>query len=432
MSVKVQRLRQFIFDGPVPGDKSISHRALMFAAMAKGKTQIKGFLAAEDPLSTLSCLQALGVQVRQQGTDVFLDSPGIRSWQDPGDVLNVGNSGTTIRLMMGILAGAGRYAVLSGDASIRRRPMLRVIEPLRQLGAQLHGREQDRFAPVTILPSVLVGAEIRLSIASAQVKSAVLLAGLQAKGTTTVIEPSLSRDHTERMLRGMGVLVAESFAGQEHIVSLVGGQELQMNTEMLVPGDLSSAAFLLVLASLLPNSEVTIRSVGLNPSRIGVVTALQEMGADIEILRAWDECGEPVGDLRVCSSELHGIEMAGEIIPRLIDEIPILCVAALFANGSTFIRDAQELRVKETDRIGVLATGLRAFGAVVEEFPDGLRIEGGHPLHGATVDSHGDHRLAMSYWILGLLLGDTMVLGEEAANVSFPNFGEVIVTATTI
>lgn len=402
----------------VPGDKSISHRAALFGGMAQGETHISNFLPGQDCLSTLECLGNLGVEWERQGTEVWIKGQGFRNWKEPEDVLDVGNSGTTMRLLLGVLAGSPFCTTLTGDASIRSRPMRRVTDPLREMGAEILGRQMGNYAPLTIQGGGLTGIDFNSPVASAQVKSAILLAGLRAHGETTVTEPQVSRDHTERMLRGFGVHV---FC-EGRTVRVTGGANLT-GQEVSVPGDISSAAFFLVLGSLISQGELIIRNVGINPTRTGIIDVLLQMGADIQIEERAEVCGEPRADLRVRPTTLHGIEIQGEIIPRLIDEIPILAVAACLAEGETIIRDASELRVKETDRIRTVVEGLRGMGVKIEELADGLRIQGSPSLLGGRASSHGDHRLAMAWCVAGLLSQEGVhVEGMVAAEVSFPNF----------
>lgn len=407
----------------VPGDKSISHRAVMLGAIAGGTTEIDGFLAGADCLSTIACFRSLGVDIDgPRDGRVVVRGRGLDGLAEPGDVLDVGNSGTTIRLLSGILAGQRFYSVLTGDSSIRRRPMDRVTGPLRRMGAVIHGRRGGSLAPLTIVGGELKGIEYETPVASAQIKSAVLLAGLYADGSTTVREPQLSRDHTERMLSGFGATVRV----EDRSVTVQPRPRLE-GRRVVVPGDISSAAFLMVAALICPGSEVIIEGVGVNPTRTGVIDMLRTMGADIQILNQRHEAGEPVGDLIVRSSGLAGTTISGDIIPRAIDEIPAIAVAALYARGSTVIRDARELRVKETDRIAVLARELRKMGGQVEELEDGMVIEGGRPLRGAPVDSHGDHRLAMSLAVAGLQAGGrTEISATECIDVSFPGFEQLL------
>ena len=408
----------------VPGDKSISHRALLFGAIAEGETHIDGLLPAEDPLSTAACLRAMGVEVSpiEAGQIVCVKGVGLDGFQEPGDVLDCGNSGTTMRLMLGLLAGrVGRHVVLTGDASLRGRPMRRVGGPLGQMGAVIHGRKNGNFAPLSVLGQALKGTTIRTPVASAQVKSAILLAALTATGATTVIEPHQSRDHRERMLRAFGAQLEVGGPGNTQVI-LTPGQILR-GQPVIVPGDISSAAFWLVAAAITPGAELTVENVGLNPSRTGILDVLELMGARLEVLNPRDVAGEPVGDLRVVHGPLRAFEIGGELIPRLVDEIPVLAVAACCAEGTSRIRDAAELRVKETDRLAVMARQLGAMGARLEEFEDGMAITGGAPLHGAVVDSETDHRVAMSLAVAaGIARGDSQLHRPEAAAVSYPGF----------
>lgn len=408
----------------VPGDKSISHRALLFGAIAEGETRIEGLLPAEDPLSTAACLRAMGVGVSEirAGEPVLVQGVGLDGFREPENVLDCGNSGTTMRLMLGLLAGrAGRHFVLTGDSSLRRRPMRRVGGPLAEMGASIHGREGGNLAPLAIAGQHLHGATIRTPVASAQVKSALLLAALTASDPTTVIEPALSRDHSERMLRAFGAdLVVGGPGGTE--VTVRPGPSLR-GQEVVVPGDISSAAFWLVAGAITPGAALTIENVGLNPSRTGILEVLQQMGAAIEVLNPRDVAGEPVGDLRVGHGPLRAFTIGGDLIPRLVDEIPVLAVAACCAEGVSRISGAEELRVKETDRLAVMARHLGAMGARLEEHADGLTIQGITPLHGAEVDSETDHRVAMSLAVASLVAsGDTRLHDSAAAAVSYPGF----------
>lgn len=406
----------------IPGDKSISHRALMLGALAEGETQISGLLLGEDPCSTASCFQALGAEISELNTErVIVRGIGLGQLQEPVDVLNAGNSGTTLRLMLGILAShPDRFFTVTGDSSLRSRPMSRVVKPLQQMGAQIWGRKGNSLAPLAIQGQPLKPIHYHSPIASAQVKSCILLAGLMAEGETTVTEPALSRDHSERMLRAFGAQL--SVDPETKSVTVTGRSRLQGQT-VIVPGDISSAAFWLVAGAIVPGSELWIDNVGVNPTRTGILEALEQMGADITLENQREVAGEPVADLRVRHSDLKACEISGDIIPRLIDEIPILAVAAAFAEGTTIIRDAEELRVKESDRIAVMADQLNRMGAQVRELPDGLEIVGGAALSGATVDSHTDHRIAMSLAIAALnAKGTTTIHRAEAAAISYPNF----------
>ena len=406
----------------VPGDKSISHRALMLGAIAQGETTIKGLLLGEDPRSTAACFRALGAEISELNTElVKVRGIGLGQLQEPVDVLNAGNSGTTLRLMMGLLAShPGRFFTVTGDSSLRSRPMSRVVKPLQQMGAQIWGRQNNSLAPLAIQGQSLQPIHYHSPIASAQVKSCILLAGLMTEGQTTVTEPALSRDHSERMLKAFGAQLQVD--PETHSVTITGQASLQ-GQSVIVPGDISSAAFWLVAGATVPGSELCIENVGVNPTRTGVLEALAMMGADITLENQREVAGEPVADLRVRYGQLKACEISGDLIPRLIDEIPVLAVAAVFAQGTTVIRDAAELRVKESDRIAVMAAELNRLGAKVTELPDGLEITGGTSLTGTEVDSHTDHRITMSLAIAALnASGNTTIHGAEAAAISYPNF----------
>jgi 3-phosphoshikimate 1-carboxyvinyltransferase len=406
----------------VPGDKSISHRALMLGAIAQGETQIEGLLLGEDPRSTASCFQAMGAQISQLNTElVRVQGIGLGQLQEPMDVLNAGNSGTTLRLMLGLLAShPGRFFTVTGDSSLRSRPMSRVVQPLQQMGAQIWGRKGNSLAPLAIQGQTLKPIHYYSPIASAQVKSCLLLAGLFTPGQTTITEPALSRDHSERMLRAFGAQL--TIDPDTNSVTLNGPAQLH-GQKVIVPGDISSAAFWLVAGAIVPDSELVIENVGVNPTRTGILEALALMGADIQLENQREVAGEPVADLRVRSSALKSCTIGGDIIPRMIDEIPILAVAAVFATGTTIIRDAAELRVKESDRITVMAQQLNKMGAKVNELPDGMEITGGTPLVGTDLDSYTDHRIAMSLAIASLVAnGITTIHRAEAAAISYPDF----------
>lgn len=410
----------------IPGDKSISHRALMLGAIASGETIIKGLLLGEDPRSTAHCFQMMGAEISPLNTEeVRVIGVGERGLQEPSDVLFAGNSGTTMRLMLGLLATQeGKFFTVTGDDSLKSRPMSRVIKPLKEMGGIIYGRNQNQNAPLGVIGYPLNPIHYHSPIASAQVKSCILLAGLMTQGKTTVTEPFLSRDHSERMLQAFGAKL--TIDKDTHSVTIEGKTTLQGKT-VIVPGDISSAAFWLVAGAITPNSELVIKNVGINPTRTGILEALQMMEADISILRQWEETGEPVADLRVKSSKLKGCTLKGAIIPRLIDEIPILAVAACFAEGKTIIADAEELRVKESDRITVMASELGKMGANITELPDGLEIMGGNGLQGAIVDSYTDHRIAMSLAIAGLNAeGETVINQAEAVAISYPTFVETL------
>lgn len=407
----------------IPGDKSISHRALMLGALATGETIVKGLLLGEDPRSTASCFQALGADISElNAEEVRIRGIGLGQLLEPFDVLNAGNSGTTLRLMLGILAShAGRFFTVTGDGSLRSRPMSRVVKPLQQMGAQIWGREEASLAPLAIQGQSLKPIHYHSPIASAQVKSCILLAGLMTEGATTVTEPALSRDHSERMLKAFGATV--QIDPETCSATVIGPTQLTGQT-VVVPGDISSAAFWLVAGAIVPGSDLTIENVGINPTRTGILEALELMGANITLENQREVAGEPVADLRVRGNvPLKACTIAGDIIPRLIDEIPILAVAAAFATGTTVIRDAAELRVKESDRIAVMADQLNRMGAQVTELSDGMEITGGTPLTGVDVDSHADHRIAMSLAIAALnAIGTTTIHGAEAAAISYPEF----------
>ena len=408
----------------VPGDKSISHRSLLFGAIAEGITTIEGLLPAEDPISTAACLRAMGVTISpiEAGDIVRVEGVGLDGLQEPNQVLNCGNSGTTMRLMLGLLAGrAGRHFVLDGDASLRRRPMRRVGQPLESMGADIRGREGGNQAPLAVQGRRLKGTVIGTPVASAQVKSALLLAALTAESPTTVIEPAQSRDHSERMLKAFGADLTVGGEMSRHI-SVRPGAVLH-GQSVVVPGDISSAAFWLVAGALVPGADLTIENVGLNPTRTGILEVLEQMGARIEVLNPRDVAGEPVGDLRVTHGPLKPFQFGEEIMPRLVDEVPILSVAACFCDGESRISGASELRVKETDRLAVMARQLKAMGADIEEHEDGITIRGGRQLRGAGLDSETDHRVAMSLAVAALLAtGDSTLERSEAAAVSYPTF----------
>ena len=405
----------------VPGDKSISHRAVMFGAIADGTTDITGFLDGEDCRATIACFRQLGVNITQNGTHVSVEGKGLHGLSAPVSKLDVGNSGTTIRLMSGILAAQNFKTQMTGDAMIQRRPMDRVITPLTQMGADIQG-VNGGFAPLRIKGSRLRGIHYDMPVASAQVKSAILLASLYADGVTTIKEPFPSRDHTERMLNGFG-------ADIRAINGVIESQPIQKLSAapIEIPGDISSAAFFIIAALIIPDSHIIIENVNVNQTRAGLLDALRQMGADIRLLNPQLICGEEVANLEVFSSKLQGIEIGGAMIPRMIDEIPILSVAAMFAEGITTIRDARELKIKESNRIRVMAEELKKLGGIIHETDDGMIISGGQRLHGGATDSRGDHRIAMSMAIAGLCAADSVeILGAECANVSFPDFYDLL------
>lgn len=404
----------------VPGDKSISHRAVMFGAIAEGDTHVRNFLDGGDCRSTIEVMRSLGVQIDViTSTELIVHGRGLDGLQEPTDVLDCGNSGTTIRLLTGLLVGQRFTSFLNGTAQIRRRPMGRIVRPLRGMGADIMGRQNGEYAPLGIRPARLSGMEYTMPVASAQVKSCLLLAGLYAHGLTLIIEPGPARDHTERMLAAMGAPIAVYGAK----VSSERPQSPLKALDLTVPGDISSAAFLLVAGAITPGSRVTICGVGVNPTRTGIVDALMEMGASIAFENRREEGGEPVADLIVTASTLRGATFGGEQIVTMIDELPILAVAATQAEGCTVVRDAHELRVKETDRIATTVSELRKLGARIEPTADGFIIDGPTPLIGAPVESHDDHRLAMAMTIAGLVArGQTVVHGAEVTGDSFPGF----------
>lgn len=400
----------------IPADKSISHRSIMFGAISKGTTIVNNFLKAEDCLSTIAVFKQLGVRITEKNEQIMIEGKGFEGLTAPSSRLDAGNSGTTMRLVLGILAGCPFTSEIAGDASLNRRPMERVMKPLREMGADLQGTAEAEFPPLKVTGNTLHGIEYHMPIASAQVKSAILFAALQAKGTTKIIEKEQSRNHTEEMIKQFGGKI--QVEGKEIIVA--GPQQL-IGQEVTVPGDISSAAFYLVAASILANSEVLLKQVGINPTRTGILDVLMQMGANIEE-RQLDEQNQ-AADLIVRSAQLHACEIQGEIIPRLIDELPIIALAATQATGTTIIRDAQELKVKETNRIDATAEELTKMGANIEPTEDGLIIHGPTSLHGATVDSHGDHRIGMMLQIAALLTAEPVeLLNPEAVNISYPEF----------
>jgi len=406
----------------VPGDKSISHRSLMLGAIAQGETRIKGLLLGEDPRSTAACFRAMGVGLSPLDDDwVTVQGVGLGHLQEPIDVLNAGNSGTTLRLMLGLLAAhPGQFFTVTGDSSLRSRPMDRVITPLTQMGAEIWGRQGNRLAPLAVRGRSLKPIHYQSPVASAQVKSCILLAGLMTDGATTVTEPSRSRDHSERMLRAFG---ADLTVDPDSCSVTVHGPASLTGQTVVVPGDISSAAFWLVAGAITPGADLVVENVGINPTRTGILEALQAMEADITLENPRQVTGEPVADLRVRHSILKATQISGDLVPRMIDEIPVLAVAALFAKGTTVITDAAELRVKECDRITTMATQLNRLGAKVEERPDGLVIQGEAQLQGADVDSYGDHRVAMSLAIAALRTQGTLQIHRaEAAAISYPGF----------
>ena len=407
----------------VPGDKSISHRALILASQARGTTLISGLSRGGDVKNTVRALRRLGVALAPWGTEpLAVRGAGLGGWREPAGVLDFGNSGTGIRLMAGLLAAHPFFSVLGGDRYLRRRPMRRIAEPLRLMGARISGRAGGTLAPLAIDGTRLSGIAYRSPVASAQVKSALLLAGLLADGKTTVTEPERSRDHTERMLRFLGVDVRV-----DGTTVGIGGVSAWAARDLAVPGDPSAAAFLVAAALIAPRGEITVRNVCVNPTRTGFFEILRAMGASVRLLRQREVCGEPVADIRAEAGSLRGIDVPPALVPQTIDEFPILAATALFARGTTRITGAAELRVKESDRISTMAAELAKLGGRVRELPDGLEIEGGHPLRGAACASHGDHRVAMSLAIAGgAVPGETRIADTACVATSFPEFWDLM------
>ena len=407
----------------VPGDKSISHRALIVAALARGTSTIAGLNVGHDVLATTRAVSLLGagVEVDVHGERARVEGPGADGLHEPADVVDAGNSGTTLRCLLGVVTAVEGLTVMTGDGSLRARPMLRVVAPLRQLGASIDGRDHGDRAPLVVRGRELHGEEVEIPVASAQVKTALLLAGLRARGTTTVISPAPSRDHSERMLRSAGATVE----GEPTSISVRPG--VLDPLAIRVPGDLSSAAFLVVAALLVPGSDVTVEGVGLNPTRTALLDVLIAMGADLTIEVTGEEAGEPVGTIRAAHSELRGTEVDPSLIPALVDEIPVLAVAAARAQGTTTISGASELRVKESDRLATMARALAELGAEVGQRPDGLSIRGPAQLRGGEIDSMGDHRIALSLAVAGLVSTEPVrVLRWSCVDTSFPGFLDVL------
>jgi 3-phosphoshikimate 1-carboxyvinyltransferase len=409
-------------DITVPGDKSIAHRAVIFGSIAKGTTRIFNLGGGDDNSRTVRAFRQMGVEIGRDGDALRIDGGGRHGLRDPGQAIDCGNSGTTMRLMSGLLSGRPFHSVLDGDGSLRQRPMQRVIDPLSQMGARIRSRSGDGLAPLEIDGGGLKAIDYRMPIASAQVKSAILLAALQADGTTTISEPQASRDHTEVMIRGFGGKVNSDGTN----ISLQGGQSLS-GQDVRVPGDISSAAFFMVAAALIPGSDVTIRNVGCNPTRDGIVEILRRMGAAIEVFNERTAAGERVADFRVTGSNLRGVEVGPELVARTIDEYPILAIAAALAQGSTTFADVKELRFKESDRIVAMSEGLRALGVKVEARDDSMTIHGGARLQGGAVRSFADHRIAMSFAVAGLVSATGVAIDDErCAAISFPTFFDLL------
>ncbi|UJF25665.1 3-phosphoshikimate 1-carboxyvinyltransferase [Planococcus sp. 107-1] len=404
----------------VPGDKSISHRAIMFGSIAEGTTTVEGFLLGEDCLSTISCFRKMGVEIELDGKSVSIKSGGEASWKEPAEVLDTGNSGTTTRLMLGLLASSSFHSVVAGDESIAKRPMKRIINPLREMGADIRGRQDGQFTPLAIQGTQLKAIEYTLPVASAQVKSAILLAALKAEGKTVVVEPMPTRDHTEIMLEHFGASINRTADGR---IEIEGGQKLTA-AHVEVPGDISSAAFMIGAALITEKSTVKLTNVGINPTRTGILDVIEQMGADFDV-KELETAGEPAADLTIRSSQLKGIEIGGDLIPRLIDEIPLIALIATQAEGRTVIKDAEELRVKETDRISAVVAELSKMGADITATKDGMIINGPSKLHGAHMKSYGDHRLGMMAAVAALIAdGEVKIDDPDCIAVSFPNFVE--------
>ena len=402
----------------IPGDKSISHRSVMFASLAKGTSHINGFLPGADCLSTIHCFRQMGIEIYQEESMVTVTGQGMRGLKKPKSILDCGNSGTTTRLISGILAGQNFTSTLTGDESIQKRPMKRIILPLTQMVASIASLSDNGCAPLQITGRPLHGITYHSPVASAQVKSAILLAGLYAEGKTYVIEPSVSRNHTEIMLKAFGADVScHDTTASVHYTDELFASNIE------VPGDISSAAYFIVAALMIPNSDIILHNVGINPTRDGLLRAIEMMGGKIEILSIKNEDTEAIADLRIKSQNLHGATFGGDIIPAMIDEIPALAALACFAEGETIIKDAEELKVKESNRIKVMVEELSKMGAQIEETEDGMIIHGKHSLHSAQIDSHKDHRIAMTFSILSRAIGqDLPIIDKDCVKISYPNF----------
>jgi 3-phosphoshikimate 1-carboxyvinyltransferase len=402
----------------IPGDKSISHRSVMFGSIAKGTTEISHFLSGADCLSTISCFQSMGVSIDIKGDSVIVEGRGLHGLKNPVDTLDCGNSGTTTRLISGILAAQDFDVTLTGDDSIQKRPMKRIMEPLSLMGAQITSIKDNGCAPLSISGKKLHGIHYTSQVASAQIKSSILLAGLYAEGETRVTEPYISRNHSEIMLKYFGADVKT-----EGTTACIAPPKELFGNKIKVPGDISSAAFFIAAGLIIPGSEILIRNTGINPTRDGILSVCRDMGANITLLNENTDSGEPTADILVKYSSLHGTTIEGSIIPRLIDELPMIAAMACFAEGETIIKDAAELKVKESNRIEVMVQNLTAMGADVTETEDGMIIRGGRPLHGVVIDSKLDHRIAMTFAVTGLCAdGETEILGADCVNISYPGF----------
>lgn len=408
----------------IPGDKSISHRCIMFGSIARGTTEVHNFLNGADCRATIDCFRRLGVEIEERNDTVLVHGNGLHGLRAPRNILDVGNSGTTTRLISGILAGQPFDSKLSGDESLNSRPMKRIMEPLTRMGANITSILRNNCAPLYIAPGRLHGIHYTSPVASAQVKSCILLAGLYADGETSVTEPSLSRNHTELMLREFGADIrsVHTLDSPQPTVVLRPCKELY-NQKITVPGDISSAAYFIAAGLIVPDSEILIQNVGINPTRAGLLKVCKDMGGDITLLHERTESGEPIADILVRTSKLHGITIAGDIIPTLIDEIPMIAVMAAMAEGTTIIKDAEELKVKETNRIETVTDNLAAMGANVTPTKNGMIITGGSPLHGANIHTLLDHRIAMAFSIAALVAeGTTTILDSQCVDVSYPTF----------
>ena len=410
----IQKIKKAVGQIKVPGDKSISHRAVMLGSLANGVTEISGFLKGADCLSTIDCFRKMGIDIDINGENVTVHGNGLRGLKKPDEMLYTGNSGTTTRLLCGILAGQNFDTSITGDASIQKRPMGRVVKPLSMMGAKI----ENEYCPLYITGTKLHGIDYKMPVASAQVKTAIILAGLYADGETVIHEIEKSRDHTELMLSAMG---ADLTVDNLDITVKPTNDLTAVNVD--VPGDISSAAFFLVLGAIMPNSQITVINVGINPTRTGIIDVLKDMGADITLENVHTSAGETVADITVRSSSLKGTTVGGDIIPRLIDELPIIAVAAVFADGQTVIKDAQELKVKETNRIRAVVEEFNKCGIDITETDDGMIINGGKSIHGADFKTYGDHRMAMSLTVLAQLAdGESTLDDSDCACVSYPTF----------
>ena len=418
--MKLTKVKGFSGEVTVPGDKSISHRSIMLGSLAKGDTEVYGFLQGADCLSSIECFRKMGVDIENKGDIVIIQGRGLRGLTAPSDTLDVGNSGTTTRLMSGILAAQDFPSRVNGDASIQKRPMKRIITPLSMMGADISSELSNDCTPLIIRGKKLKGINYNSPVASAQVKSAVLFAGLYADGETSVTEPAVSRNHTELMFEEFGV----DIKCEGKTVTVKPATELYAK-KVVVPGDISSAAYFMVAAAITPNSQITIKNVGINPTRDGIVRVFEMMGADMKVEKTSGDIGEPTADITVSTSQLKGCIIGGDIIPTLIDEIPAIAILACFADGETIIKDAGELKVKESNRIDVMVNNLKAMGADIEATDDGMIIRGGKLLHGAVIDSKLDHRIAMSFAVAAMNAeGETEIMGSECVDISYPRFYE--------